>query len=411
MTPLTWYLALCAVISFITLIMTVRNLRALRPPPDPNTSDEAHISVCIPCRDEEDNIEAVVRSVLASHHGRLEILVYDDESTDGTDAILRTLTAETQRVRIVPSVKLPAGWVGKQHACQRLAEASRGEWLLFIDADVRLEPGAIGRALAFARQSKASLVSTFPRQITATPGEAFIVPMIFYLLIGYLPFRSMRRSLAPSASAACGQFILAEREAYFASGGHAAIRDSMHDGVKLPRLFRKAGYSTDLFDGTTLCRVRMYTGFAQTWRGFTKNAYEGLGSVGLLVFLTTLHLAVHIGPWLIFPLLFLSGDAGLTLVIAAVVILLQIAQRLLLSHRFGHSVALAPLHSVSITLLTIIQWHSYFLHRNSDRSWKGRTMTEHTPGELVVIVDEEDHEMGTMEKQAAHLEGGSLHRA
>jgi len=239
--------------------------------------------------------------------------------------------------------------------------------------------------------------------------------MMFYLLLGYLPFGRMRRSLSPAASAACGQFILARRSAYLDSGGHAAIKSSMHDGVKLPRLFRKAGHRTDLFDGTALCRVRMYTGFAQTWRGFAKNAYEGLGSVGLLLFLTALHLAVHLAPWVLFPVLILIGAPPVAIALAAGAMLLQIAQRLLLTARFAHSPALAPLHPVSIGLLTGVQWHSYILHRRQGRSWKGRTMTAAatTPAteELVVLVDESDHPIGTMEKQAAHEHGGTLHRA
>ncbi|RNC81217.1 MAG: isopentenyl-diphosphate Delta-isomerase [Phycisphaera sp.] len=294
------------------------------------------------------------------------------------------------------------------HAIQQTILA---DWILNIDADVRLAPDAVGRALAFARKSKAGLISTFPRQITSSLGEALVVPMIFYLLIGYLPFWSMRRSLSPSTSAACGQFILVRRDAYFDSGGHAEIRDSMHDGVKLPRLFRKAGHKTDLFDGTTLCCVRMYTGLAQTWRGFAKNGYEGLGSFGLLIFLTVLHLTVHIVPWLLLPILLIAGHTGFGLAFAALAVLLQIAQRLMLTTRFEHSAALAPLHPVSILLLTIIQWHSFALHRNSGRSWKGRTMSEHNSEELVVLVDENDNERGIMGKQAAHLNGGSLHRA
>ena len=133
MTALAWYLVSCVCVSFVTFFMTVRNLRALRPPPEADPSDDALVSVCIPCRDEERNIDQVVRSVLASNHSMLEVLVYDDESTDRTGEILRTLAAEDPRVRIVPSVKLPQGWVGKQHACHRLAKAARGDRLLFID--------------------------------------------------------------------------------------------------------------------------------------------------------------------------------------------------------------------------------------------------------------------------------------
>jgi isopentenyl-diphosphate delta-isomerase type 1 len=410
MNALAVYLAVCAAVSLGTLALTLRNLRLFAPPPEANPSDDALVSVCIPCRNEERNIRAVVESVLASRHRAIEVLVYDDDSSDGTAEILARLCEAHERVRSVARQPLPAGWVGKQHACHQLSRAAGGGWLLFIDADVRLEPDAIGRALAFAKTSRASLVSTFPRQIVGTLGEALVVPMMFYLLLGYLPFGRMRRSLSPSASAACGQFILVERTAYDASGGHAAIRESMHDGVKLPRVFRKAGYKTDLFDGTELCRVRMYDGFAQTWRGFAKNAYEGLGSLGLLVFLTVLHVAVHVAPWVLLPVLLLGDAPPMATWLAAAVIGLQVAQRLVLSRRFAHPAGLAVLHPVSIVLLTLIQWHSYIIQLKSGRTWKGRTLTT-TQHEMVVLVDADDRELGTMEKQAAHLDGGRLHRA
>lgn len=410
MTVLAWYLGLCVAVSVFTFALTLRNLRAFGPPPTADRSDDTLVSVCIPCRNEQHNIEAVVESVLASNHGSLEVLVYDDDSTDGTGEILARLTAQHACLRVAPSQPLPPGWVGKQHACHRLSQSARGEWLLFVDADVRLEPDAVGRSLAFARTSKASLVSTFPRQITGTLGEALVVPMMFYLLMGYLPFTRMRRTLSPSASAACGQFIMVECGAYEASGGHASIRESMHDGVKLPRAFRKAGYKTDLFDGTRLCRVRMYTGLAQTWHGFAKNAFEGLGSLGLLVFLTTLHVAVHIVPWLLFPMILLMGGSAMTATLAASAFGLQVAPRLVLAHRFDHALGLAVLHPVSIAMLTLIQWHSYLLQRRSGCSWKGRTLSQSVE-EQVVLVDADDRELGTMDKQAAHLDGGRLHRA
>lgn len=410
MTVLGWILACCVLVSLFTLVLTVRNLRAFAPPPQANGSDDALVSVCIPCRDEEANVEAVVESVLASRHDAIEVVIYDDDSTDRTSEILARLATRHDRLRMATTHPLPPGWVGKQHACHRLSQEARGDWMLFIDADVRLEPDVIGRALAFAKASEASLVSTFPRQITGSIGEALVVPMMFYLLLGYLPFSRMRRTLSPSTSAACGQFLLVERQAYSASGGHEAIRDSMHDGVKLPRQFRKAGYKTDLFDGTWLCSVRMYKGLAQTWRGFAKNAYEGLGSLGLLAFFTVLHVLVHIVPWIVLPLNAFTDGPILWSAFAAGAIVLQMAQRLLLANRFRHALVIAAAHPISITMLTLIQWHSYLLHRRSGRSWKGRTLAPNAK-EQVVLVDESDRELGTMDKQAAHLDGGRLHRA
>jgi glycosyltransferase involved in cell wall biosynthesis len=139
------------------------------------------VAVCIPARNEKANIEACVRSMLASREVDVRAYVYDDESTDGTGEIVARLAAEDARVVIVPRRPLPSGWNGKQHACFRMAEHGLGhdpalEWFLFTDADVRLEPDAVARALGFALRSKSSLVSTVPREITGSLGEMLLVP-------------------------------------------------------------------------------------------------------------------------------------------------------------------------------------------------------------------------------------------
>jgi len=182
-----------------------------------------------------------------------------------------------------------------------------------------------------------------------------------------------------AASAACGQFILVSRPAYRASGGqegygHAGFKASMHDGVKFPRAVRKAGLRTDLFDGTDLVSCRMYRGFGQTWRGFAKNAYEGLGSPVLLVFVTVLHACAVLLPWLTLAL-WLMGVAMGTWVpwVAAATVLAGFAQRVLLARRFAHGWLSVALHPVGIAMLTAIQWHSLWLHLTGRRAWKGRT--------------------------------------
>jgi len=367
--------------SSVMLVMTLINLRVYRvsrrdaaPPPPPGDGGPL-VSVCIPARNEEANLEAIVRSVLASDlaHGAVEVLVYDDHSRDATPEILDRLIAEDARVKRVATRPLPAGWVGKQHACDCLGRAASGAWLLFTDADVRFEPDCLRRATAEAQRMGVSLLSTFPRQLTGTVWERLIVPMIHFILFSYLPMPRMRRTNDPSASAGCGQFLLAERGAYLATGGHSAFADSMHDGIRMPRTFRKAGYRTDLFDGTDVCACRMYRGLGATWRGFAKNAYEGLGSVGLLVFLTVVH-----GLTAVAPLVYLAGAWGLDAwergatapaVVAAVI---PLVQRAVLARRFGQSWLGAALHPVGVVLMTAIQWHSFALHAAGRRSWRGR---------------------------------------
>jgi hypothetical protein len=393
---MSWILLGACGVCLLTLTMTVLNLRRYRRAPDaPAPADAPLVSVCIPARNEEANIEACVRSLLGGDWPpqRLEVLVYDDQSTDATGRILANLAREDARVRLTPGAPLPPGWNGKQHACDRMGRAAGGEWLLFTDADVRFERDAVrrgmGAALAPAPRGSPNaplgLVSTFPRQITRSFGETLLVPMIFFILMSYLPMRRMRRSLSPGASAGCGQFLLVRRDAYLAAGGHAAFKDSMHDGIKLPRAVRRSGFRTDLFDGTSLCSVRMYTGFAATWRGFAKNAFEGLGSVALLVFLTALHLVGHVLPWIaVVAILVIAGSPLQTCpvgfdtlwpqILAPVAVVLSVIQRALLARRFGQQRWCVALHPLGVLAMTAVQWHSLALHVTGRRAWRGRTL-------------------------------------
>ena len=410
MIALTVLAGIGVAIALIALWMTGRNLSKYHPPPAGSSGRgaDALVSICIPARNEEDNIEACVRAALASDTS-IEILVYDDESTDRTTEILERLEADDPRVRRVPTRPMPEGWSGKQHACDRMGRDARGEWVLFTDADVRLEPQAARRAVAFALESGSDLVSTFPRQICGSLGELLQVPMMFFLLFSYLPFGRMRNTLDPAASAGCGQFLLARRISYLRAGGHAAFAGSMHDGVRMPRAFRRLGLRTDLFDGTDLVSVRMYRGFADSWQGFAKNAYEGLGSVFLLCFITITHTVGHIAPWVLVPIGLVAGQP-MVVVLACIAIFVGMSQRALLSSRFRHPIGLGLLHPISVLLMTLVQWHSLMLHLGRARSWRGRALVR-IEGERVVLVEDDDSERGTEEKIAAHRNGGTLHRA
>lgn len=366
----------------LTFAMTLWNLSQYQRPRDDARAIDDLVSVCIPARNEQDNLEACVRGVLASSHANLEVLIYDDQSTDATPAIVATLLSSDARVRQVPSVPLPPGWNGKQHACWRMAQAARGRWILCTDADVRFAPGAVRGALLAARagtRAEHGLVSTFPRQETGTLAEKLVVPMIFFILFSYLPFVRMRRTKDPAASAGCGQFLFMRTDAYLAAGTHEACKASMHDGVMLPRLVRKAGFTTDLFDATSDVSCRMYRDFPSVWRGFAKNAYEGLGSLGLLVFLTIVHLLAHVLPLGVWLLAVLGKAPILAGVLAGLALGLALTQRLILALVLRTSVLGALLHPVGVTLMTLIQWHSFVLHVTGRRSWRGRTLSTTSP--------------------------------
>ncbi|MBC22731.1 MAG: glycosyl transferase [Phycisphaerae bacterium] len=374
--PIDVIACLGLVMVLVPSVLAVINMTRLGPAPTIEQSPESDVlvSCCIPARNEQENIRACIESLLDGDHRDVEVLVYDDQSTDETPGIIRTMAEEDSRVRKVETVELPAGYNGKQHACQRMGEQAAGEWILFTDADVRFEKGWLRRTLAFTSDRPGlGLVSAFPNEQTGTVGEALLVPMIHVILLGYLPMGTMRRTTNPSASAGCGQFLLARKQAWIESGGHEAFRDSMHDGIRLPRSIRSRGWGTDLVDGTDLCRCRMYRGFAESFNGFAKNAWEGLGSIWILLLLSVIHLVGHLLPWFILAWCLLTWTwlpiAG-TASIAAIVI--AYAMRIVLAIHYQQAVIGVVLHPVGVLVTTIVQWWSLALSCSGRRTWKGR---------------------------------------
>lgn len=355
-------------LALLPLAMTLVNLGLYRTPKAVAAPGPA-VSILIPARNEEASIAGAVEAALDNPGIALEVVVLDDHSTDRTADIVRAIAARDPRVRLESAPPLPPGWSGKQHACHVLAGLARHDVLLFQDADVRLEPGSVAPMSAFLRASGAGLVSGFPRQVTGTLAEAMVIPMIHVLLIGYLPVLGTRFTSHPGFGAACGQLVLADRDAYARAGGHAAIRKSLHDGVTLPRAFRRAGIRTDLFDATGLARCRMYRGFAEVWAGFSKNATEGMATPVALPVWTALLFGGHVLPWL---LLVLSPDlvAGWVAGAAAGA---SVATRLLLAVRFRQSLAGALLHPLGVVAMLAIQWTALVRSaRGRPSVWRGR---------------------------------------
>lgn len=357
-------------LALLPAVLAAVNLAVLRRPrPEP---DSSLVSILIPARNEAGNIEATVRAALASALVPVEVIVGDDHSTDATPEIVGSINDPRLRLVAVPS--LPDGWTGKNHACFHMAGLSRGRHLLFIDADVRLEPEAAASLAAQARRTGAALVSGVPRQDLGTLGEMLTVPMIDFLLLGYLPLPLMRRLTDPSLGAACGQLILAEAEAYAASGGHGAIRTSLHDGVRLPRLFRGDGYRTDLVAASSLATCRMYAGFAQAWAGFSKNAHEGMATPRALPVWTLLLGGGQLLP----PLLVLASLFGLipqaALILAAIALSLSLATRAAITLAVRAPLATIPLHPAAVAVALAIQWNVLLRReRAGAATWKGRS--------------------------------------
>ena len=361
MTTLAW---LALFLAAGPLLLGLWNLTLYRVPMP--AEGRPTVSVLIPARNEEANIGDACAAVLASTGVEVELLVLDDASTDRTPEILQGI-ADT-RLRVASAPKLPPGWSGKQHACHVLGGLARHDLMVFVDADVRLAPDALSRMTGYMARHQVGLASGFPRQVTVTWSEQLLLPLIHFLLLGFLPMAAMLRSGSAGLGAGCGQLFIARRDAYVQAGGHMAIKASLHDGLMLPRAFRRAGLMTGLFDATPFATCRMYTYAAQVWEGLCKNATEGMAKPAALPVWTCILFGGQVLP----AVLVLAAPS----VPAALALVASVGLRLLLAARFRQPWVAAALHPLGVLALLVVQWSALVrAARGRPATWRGRAYT------------------------------------
>ena len=239
------------------------------------------ISAIVPARNEEATIAAAVES-LAAQPEIAEIIVVNDQSTDGTAEQLTRLSENFSRLRVLQLDALPAGWVGKNYAVSTGAAQATGDWLLFTDADGVLLPGAAAHALADAEKYAAGLVSYSPEQETRTWWERTLIPFIYVRLGHKFSFDEVNDPDSPQA-AANGQFLMIGRDDYARIGGHASVASEVLEDVALARIAKQGGVRLHFASGEGIMRVRMYRTFRSMWQGWTKNLYPLMGGTSRAV--------------------------------------------------------------------------------------------------------------------------------
>jgi len=234
------------------------------------------VSAVIPARNEEASIARAVESVAAQPEIG-EVIVVNDQSTDGTAGILAELATRIPKLRILATDALPAGWTGKNYALSIGAAAAQGDWLLFTDADTFHLPGSTAGALADAKQHNAMLVSYSPEQEMETFWERALIPRVYWMLSRRYSHNDVNDPAKPDA-AANGQFLLVRRDGYKSVGGHAAIANEILEDVAVARRFKTAGYLLHFASGKGSVRTRMYRSLRAMWDGWTKNLYPLIGN-------------------------------------------------------------------------------------------------------------------------------------
>jgi GT2 family glycosyltransferase len=324
------------------------------------------VSAIVPARNEEANIAAAVRS-LAAQPEIAEILVVDDESTDGTARVLAQLAESEPKLRVLQAGPLPEGWVGKNHAVWVGAEQALGSWLLFTDADAVHLPGSTARALADAKETGAAMVSYSPQQEMHTWWERTLIPFIYCRLAELYSYAEVNEPQSPAA-AANGQYLLVRADAYRAIGGHAAVRGEVLEDVALAKRAKSAGVGLCFAPGAQIARVRMYTSFGAMWEGWTKNLFPLVTVPGNSVTreLITVIPMVAMLCLLLTPLNLAFGALGLLLLAGRHATYAAMLRR----NRFALGSVLY--YGVAVGLYCAVLLVSEWRHGHGKVRWKGR---------------------------------------
>ena len=336
------------------------------------------VSALIPARNEAENIARAVRSVAAQPEV-IEIIVADDDSDDGTPAILEELRAEIPQLRILKVGDPPKDWIGKSHALSVAFRESTANWLLFTDADTLHQPGSLAQLLERARRDHADLLSLSPGQKTPTWWEKAVIPFVFVELARRFRFDEVGDPKSKSA-AANGQYLLIRRALYDSVGGHEAVRDEILEDVALARRAKHAGGKILFLPGAEWVETRMYRHFSDMWQGWQKNLYPLWGKSPFPPLLSITRIwFLDLAPalCLLLGLVLVAAGGGIEAAIVALVCLAVIIARQLAYRRdvmrLGHDPEVANYLVPGAAIFCALMLASLAAHRwLGSVTWKGR---------------------------------------
>ena len=334
------------------------------------------VSILVPARNEALNIERCVRSLLAQPYPAFEVLVLDDHSTDATPSILAEIQKTNPQLSILRGEPLPTGWLGKHWACHQLAQAARGELLLFTDADTWHEPNALRDSVALLTEEQVDLLTLFPHEEVVTWGEKLTVPVLGFAPFSFIPVFLARWFGLSRFSITIGQFMLFRRSAYEAIGGYEAVRTHPLDDVKFGRRVLSHGFKWLLADGTLHVHCRMYRDFRSSAAGLTRSLFAFFtNNVLLYVFAWTWIGVVFLEPILILTLHGLGLQPSFFPASLAWIAVLEATVLFLLIYlRFRFPVYLVLFYPLSVGVLVWLAFRSLTSTLRGTAGWKDRNL-------------------------------------
>lgn len=353
------------IFSIFLLINSINNYFYLRPTKSGVINSK--IAILIPARNEEDNIKNLLsdlsEQVLLSDY---LVTVLDDNSTDSTADAVRLYSNQDEKFELIDGKPLPHDWLGKNYACHQLAiTKSDANYLVFLDADVRVSIDAIATALTELQVKKLDFISPYPRQIAKSWSEHLIQPLLQWSWLSTLPIKLAQKSSRPSLTAANGQFFVVKTEAYIASGGHKSIKGEVIDDMELAKSLKRSGFKGGITNGSNIASCRMYQNWSQLRNGYQKSLWRAFKEIPNAIILSLLLIIFFIYP--VFEML--KGSS-----IGLVSYFLVVLSRMITAKLSRGNLISSLLHPLSILLLIYLLITSWIQHSRGNLAWKGRKL-------------------------------------
>jgi chlorobactene glucosyltransferase len=373
-----YYNILVTAILFVLMLICFWNLYILRKkkyPSIPN-NELPFVSVLVPARNEELNIENILASLLNQDYPHYEVIVLNDSSEDGTGGIIAKMKHRHPELVVLNGKPLESGWTGKCFACKQLFEASRGEYILFTDADTEHRSNSLRDSVTIALNRKADMVTLFPAMTMVSFAEKLIMPLLWFTVMLLLPFYFVDKKGFVKFSIGIGPFMLFKRSSYSAIGGHESVKAAIVEDVWLARAIKENKMRLIAADGREMLSVRMYRNLRDIWNGFSKNIFAGFGFSSIALFsVNIIYFLLFILPFLLF---FIQLSYGLSFDFLLFLLFFQVMLlyicRTAISARFKLGIISTVLHPLGAIFVPVIALNSWrWITAGKGAHWKGRT--------------------------------------
>lgn len=340
-------------------VLTVRTVKSVE-----NSEISDHVSILIPLRNESENVEALMQS-LANQEAlnSYEIIALDDNSTDDTAEKLHGISI--QNLKTITGEPLPQGWLGKNFACHQLAKSAKGDYLVFVDADVRLAKNAIADSIHLMRRLEWDFLSPYPQQIAKSFLERLTQPLLQWSWFASLPLRLAEKLQTPSMVVANGQFLIVKKDAYNACGGHEAVKSEVLDDMELARTLTRKNFRGGVADGSKIATCRMYSKNSDLIEGYTKSQWRAFGNPFGALIVCLILFCTSVLPFL----LGITGDVYGWYAYFSIVM-----SRVIVAAKTRSVISSASLHPISALVWIYLIIHSWFKKKQGTLTWRGREL-------------------------------------